>query len=324
MELKQSIITQQFTVEFVRALPQFSIPQAVSAAIQLADSLELSRFEDFGALVGMVNGLQLRPADEWEAFGYEPTEQAVPVRLEVPHESAAPVPGGKQRPDRGRDGRIRFADHYLSAHTRRAHQSSVHLSSYRDAVGGWRKRLGYVTEPSLAYAEFTSAAADRKMPMRRVEMLGNLWKIGAVATWETDWEGETSWCYVDQRPVPGESPDPMINESDAWYRLRIHPDVGRDVIVEIARCLAEIHLGYVEKLWGAPVEGGSQRGPESEAAAYIALERLWIPQRSRRTDWYHRYVAREPMAAEFRWSEVFRAAEAVEDLLRGDTAPVTA
>ncbi|NLF91219.1 MAG: hypothetical protein GX570_07735, partial [Corynebacterium marinum] len=84
MELKQSIITQQFTVEFVRALPQFSIPQAVSAAIQLADSLELSRFEDFGALVGMVNGLQLRPADEWEAFGYEPTEQAVPVRLEVP------------------------------------------------------------------------------------------------------------------------------------------------------------------------------------------------------------------------------------------------
>ncbi|QGU05246.1 hypothetical protein [Corynebacterium comes] len=324
MDLKQRAITQQFTVELVRAMPQLSIPQAVSAAMQLADSMDLPRVRDFGALVGLVNGLQLRPAAEWEAFGYEPTERAVAVRLEVPHEAAAPTPGKEHLPERAWDGRIRFEDHYLSVHTRRVHPPGMHLCDYRDAVGGWRKRLGYVTEPTLAYAEFTSAAAEKKMPMRRVEMLGNLWKIGAVATWEKDWEGETSWCYVDQRPSPGESPDPMLNDSDAWYRLRINPDVGRDVIVEIARCLAEIHLGYVEKLWGPTVEGGTQRGPESEAAAYIALERLWIPQRSRRTDWYHRYVAGEPMPNQFRWSEVFRAAEAVEDLLRGDTAPVTA
>ena len=324
MDLKQRALTQQFTVELVRAMPQLSIPQAMSAAMQLADSVDLARIKDFASLTNLVNGLQLRPADEWAAFGYEPNEHAVAVRLEVPHEPAAPAEGKAHLPEKGWDGRIRFEDHYLSIHTRRVHHPGTHLCDYRDAVGGWRKRLGYVTEPSLAYAEFTSAAADRKMPMRRVEMLGNLWKIGAVATWETDWEGETSWCYVDRRPGPGESPDPMLNEANAWYRLRIHPDVGRDVIVEIARCLAEIHLGYVEKFWGPAVVGGSQRGPESEAAAYIALERLWIPQRSRRTDWYHRYVAGEPMPGDFRWDEVFRAAEAIEDLLRGDTAPVTA
>lgn len=311
MDVKQSARTVQFTVELTRAMPHLTIPQAVAAAAQLAESMDLARFEDFGAMVGMVNGLQIRPAFEWELFGYEPTDQAVPIRLEVPHE-----PGHGQR--------ISFEDHYLSTHTRRVHPPGVHLPDYRDCVGGWRKRLGYVTRPSLEYAEFTSAAANRTVPLRRVEMLGNLWKIGAVATWETEWEGETSWCYVDQRPLPGEMPTPQMTEHDAWYRLRINPNVGRDVVVEIARCLAEIALGYVEKLWEEPGDTGSQRGPESEAAAYIALERLWIPQRSRRTDWYHRYVALEPMPIEFRWDAVFKAAAQVEDLLRGDTAPVTA
>ena len=311
MDLKLQVRTQQFTAELVRATPQLSVAQAVSAALQVADSLDLPRYEDFGALVGLVNSLQLRPAFEWELFGYEPTEKAVPIRLEVPHET-------------GRDPRIRFEDHYLSIHTRRVHPPGVHLFDYRDSVAGWRKRLGYVTRPSLDYAEFTEAAANRRVPLRRVEMLGNLWKIGAVATWEQEREGETSWCHVDQRPLPGESPHPQMTEHDAWYRLRIHPDVGRDVMVEVARCLAEIYLGHVEKLWEEPADADGPRGPESEAAAYIALERLWVPQRSRRTDWYHRYVAGEPMPAEFRWDAVYRAAQQVEDLLRGDTAPVTA
>lgn len=311
MDLKLQVRTQQFTAEFVRATPQLPVAQAVSAALQLADSLDLPRYEDFGALVGLANSLQLRPAFEWELFGYEPIDGAVPVRLEVPHEP-------------GRDQRIRFEDHYLSIHMRRVHPPGVHLFDYRDTVGGWRKRLGYTTRPSLDYTEFAEAAANRPLPMRRVEMLGNLWKIGAVATWETEREGQTSWSHVGRHPLPGESPHPQMTEHDAWYSIRIHPDIGRDVIVEIARCLAEIYLGYVEKLWEAPEEPGGQCGPESEAAAYIALERLWIPQRSRRTDWYRRYVAGERMAQEFRWDAVYRAAQQVEDLLRGDTAPVTA
>lgn len=311
MDLKLRARTVQFAVELARAMPQLTVSQARSAAIQLSDSMDLSRYPDFESLVGMVNTLQLRPVFEWEMFGYEPTEEALPIRLEVPHEP-------------GRDRRIHFEDHYLSTHVRRVHPPGVHLFDYRDTVGGWRKRLGYVTRPTLDYARFAEAAANRRLPLRRVEMLGNLWKIGAVATWEHEREGETSWCHVQRHPLPGESPHPQMTEHDAWYRLRIHPDVGRDVIVEIARCLAEIHLGYVEKLWETPGTDGAQRGPESEAAAYIALERLWIPQRSRRTDWHRRYTAGEPMAAEFRWEAVFRAAEQIEDLLRGDTAPVTA
>ncbi len=311
MDLKLQVRTQQFTAELVRAMPQLPVAQAVSAALQMADSLDLNRYEDFSALVALADSLQLRPAFEWELFGYAPMKDAVPIRLEVPHEP-------------GRDRRIRFEDHYLSIHMRRVHPPAVHLFDYRDTVVGWRKRLGHATCPTLDYAEFAEAAANRRLPLRRVEMLGNLWKIGAVATWEREREGETSWCHVQRHPLPGESPHPQMTEHDAWYRLRIHPDVGRDVVVEIARCLAEIHLGYVEKLWEAPGTDGTQRGPESEAAAYIALERLWIPQRSRRTDWYRRYTAGEPMAAEFRWDAVYRAAQQVEDLLRGDTTPVTA
>lgn len=306
MDLKQRARTDQFIVEFVRAMPHLTVSQAVSAAMQLSESMELPRFEDFGALVGLVNSLQLRPAFEWELFGYEPVEDALPIRLEVPHET-------------GRDQRIHFEDHFLSTHTRRVHPPGVHLPDYRDCVGGWRKRLGYVTRPSLEYASFTSAIANRKVPMRRVEMLGNLWKIGAVALWETERTGETSWCHVGAQPLAGESPHPEMTEHDAWYLIRINPEVGRDVIVEIARCVAEIQLGYLDER-----SPGTQRGPESEAAAYIALERLWVPQRSRRTDWYRRYTAGEPMPGEFRWSAVWRAAEQIEDLLRGDTAPVTA
>jgi len=310
MDLKLHPRTVQFSVELARAWPHLSITQATSAALQLAENVELERFEDFGALMGLVNRLHLRPESEWAAFGYLPTADAIPVRLEQPRESIR--------------SRITFEDHYLSTQTRRAHTSSVHLPSHADSVNGWRRRLGTTTEPSLAYAEFTATGFGRTIPMRRVEMLGNLWKIGAVATWETERDDETSWCYLNQTPVAGEQPSPMINEWDAWYQLRINPEIGRDVIVEIARCVAEIFLGYVDKVFAPPVDAGTLRGPESEAAAYIALERLWIPARSRRTEWFRQYTAREPMPAGFRWDAVFRAAAEVEDLLRGDTGPVTA
>lgn len=306
MDLQLRARTDQFTAELVRAMPQLTVPQAVSAAMQLVDAVEISRHEDFGAVIGMVSQLQLRPASEWEFFGYEPKPDAAVVRLEMPQE--------------GREGRnrIQFEDHYLASDMKRIHHSQVHLPAYRDAVGGWRKRLGYVTEPSMAYLEFGTGR-----PLRRIEMLGNLWKIGAVATWEHDWEGATSWCYIDNRPETGAEPYLMMSELDAWYRLRIHHEVGRDGFVEIARCLGEIFCGYIDQLWGRPVPAGSLRGPESEAAAYIALERLWVPMRSKRTEWFHKYVSGEPMPDEFRWNVVFEAAAQIEDLLRGDTAPVT-
>ncbi len=307
MDLRLNARTDQFIVELVRAMPQLTVPQAVSAARQLVDLVDLPRYEDFGAIVGMVGRIQFRPESEWTAFGYEKKPGATAIRLEVPRE--------------GREGsdRITFEDHYLASDMKRVHHSAVHLPAYRDGVGGWRKRLGYVTEPTMAYLEF---GAGR--PLRRIEMLGNLWKIGAVATWEREWEGATSWCYVDNRPNSGDEPYPMMSELDSWYRMRIHHEVGRDGFVEIARCLGEIFCGYVDQVWGRPPVAGTLRGPESEAAAYIALERLWVPMRSRRTDWFHRYVSGEPMAEGFRWDVVFEAAAQIEDLLRGDTEPVTA
>lgn len=310
MDLKLRARSDQFTVELVRAMPNLTIPQAASAALQLAEGVDLSRHESFASILRMVSGLQLRPESEWVAFGYAATADAIPIRLEQPRES-----------DRTR---ISFEDHYLSIHTERPHKSQVHLSFHNDTVNGWRRRLGYATEPSLSYAQFAEEEDVRHVPMRRVEMLGNLWKIGAVVTWEHEWEGQTSWGYVDNHPSPGEQPSPMLNEWDAWYRIRLHPEVGRDFIAEIARNIAEIYLGYIDKVWGSEIEAGQLRGPESEAAAYIALERLWIPQRARRTHWFRQYIAGEPMPEGFRWESVLRAAAEVEDLLRGDTLPVTA
>ena len=310
MDLTLHPRTVQFSVELARAWPHLTIPQVTSAALQLAENIQLENIGDFEALKGLVAHLQLRPASEWELFGYVPTEDAVPIRLEQPRESEL--------------SEITFEDHFLSIHTRRAHTGVEHLPSHTEVVSTWRKRLGSATTPNLDYAEFTQEGVGRKIPLRRVEMLGNVWKIGAVVAWERDRGEETSWCYLDRRPLPGERPDPGMNEWNAWYRIQLNPEIGRDAVVEIARCVAEIYLGYVDKVFGTPVEAGHQRGPESEAAAYIALERLWVPPRSRRTQWFHNYTAREPMAPGFRWEEVFRAAEAVEDLLRGDTHPVTA
>ncbi|RNE49618.1 hypothetical protein [Corynebacterium alimapuense] len=310
MDLKARARSDQFTVELIRAMPQLSIPQALSASIQLSGSVDFSHFQDFNSIRGLVAGLQLRPLSEWEAFGYAPTEDAPAIKLEVPREkSTAPVT---------------LADHYLSAHTRRVSDEATHLIPHDKCVNGWRRRLGSATAPSPRYANFTTSERGRRIPQRRIEMLGNLWKVGAVASWELIREDATSWCHPDYYPQAGERPHPGTTNTIAWYHIRLHPDIGRDAVVEIARCLAEISLGYVEKFWGPESEPGTLRGPESEAAAYIALERLWVPQRSRHTDWFLRYKSGEPMDTDFRWEAVFRAAAEIEDILRGDTEPVIA
>lgn len=308
--------TGQFIMEVIRHLPQLTVSQAASTALQIIDTVELHRHEDFGAVTQLVQNLQLRPAMEWHAFGYEAKSEAVDIVLDVPVENpgALPVPQNHEV-------------YYLTEHTTRANRRTdkpnppIHLPSYRDTASAWRKRLGYATEPNLSYMEF---GAGR--PIRRIEMLGNLWKIGAVATWERDWQDASSWCYVEHQPVSGDHPFPMMSELDCWYRLRIHHEVSRDGFAEIARCLGEIFTGYVPQLWqgAADVKAGELLGPESEAAEYIALERLWVPMRGRRTAWYHEYTAGKPMPEEFRWDAVIAAAEQIEDLLRGDTTPVVA
>lgn len=306
----------QFIVEVIRHMPQLTLSQAASTALQIADSVEFHTHEDHASLVQLIQGLQVRSAMEWHAFGYEPKKDAVPITLDTPRENPgkAPLPPNAEA-------------HYLREHTQRAPRLNEettpiqHLPSYRDSATAWRKRLGYATEPNMSYMEF---GAGR--PVRRIEMLGNLWKIGVVATWEREWEGETSWCMITHEPESGEQPFPMMSELDCWYHLRIHHSVERDGFAEIARCLGEIFTGYHPQLWDGeePGRSGQLRGPESEAAGYIALERLWVPMRSRRTAWYRDFVAGKPMPDEFRWDVVVAAAEQIEDLLRGDTRPVVA
>lgn len=306
----------QFILEVIRHMPQLTVSQAASTALQIIDVVNLHRYEGFGAITQMVQNIQLRPAMEWHAFGYGAKPEATEIVLDVPTEN----PGTPPVPPK-------HEVYYLVEDTMRTNRGSdrpnppIHLPSYRDTTTAWRKRLGYATQPNLSYMEF---GAGR--PIRRIEMLGNLWKIGAVATWERDWEGETSWCLIEHPPETGDVPFPMMSELDCWYHLRIHHEIGRDGFAEIARCLGEIFTGYVQRLWEDEPErkAGELRGPESEAAGYIALERLWVPMRGRRTSWYRDYTAGDPAPAEFRWDAVIAAAEQIEDLLRGDTEPVTA
>lgn len=308
--------TGQFILEVTRRMPQLTVPQAASTALQLLDTIELHRHEDFQAVTQLVQQLQVRPAMEWHAFGYEAKDEAVEIVLDVPEENPGPAPVPPKH-----------EIHYLAEHTQRADYRAdtpsppTYLPSYRDAAIVWRKRLAYLTEPNLSYLEF---GAGR--PIRRIEMLGNLWKIGAVATWERERDGEDSWCYVENQPESGDDPFPMMSELNCWYRLRIHQSVGRDGFAEIARCLGEVFTGYVPQLWEGKTtpKPGALREAESEAAGYIALERLWVPMRGRRTTWYRDYATGEAMPDGFRWDAVIAAAEQIEDLLRGDTRPVVA
>lgn len=306
----------QFIVEVMRHMPQLTLSQAASTALQIADHVELHSHENHASLVQLIQSLQLRPEVEWHAFGYEAKPGAAPITLETPRENPGtlPLPPNSEV-------------YYLKEHTQRSNRNTdepnppIHLPSYRDAATAWRKRLGYTTEPNLSYMEF---GAGR--PVRRIEMLGNLWKIGAVATWEREWEGETSWCNIEHRPEPGDQPFPMMSELDCWYHLRIHHTIERDGFAEIARCLGEIFTGYLTQIWegASGVKAGQLLGPESEAAGYIALERLWVPMRARRTAWYRDFIAGTPAPDEFRWDVVIAAAEQIEDLLRGDTEAVVA
>lgn len=315
-EPEQYARTGQFMLELIRRMPQLTVPQAASTALQLLEVVDLSYPRDFSSISQAVQQLQVRPAMEWQAFGYQAKDNALAIVLDVPEETPGPTPVPPKQ-----------ETYYLAEHIERAGRKDgaphppIHLPSYRDAAINWRKRLGYLTEPNLSYLEF---GAGR--PIRRIEMLGNLWKIGAVATWERVRDDASSWCEVENQPETDAEPYPMMSELDCWYRLRIHHSIGRDGFAEIARCLGEIFTGYVPQLWqGAPApKAGHLRGVESEAAGYIALERLWVPMRGRRTSWYRDYAAGATMPEGFRWDAVIAAAEQIEDLLRGDTRPVVA
>lgn len=203
---------EQFIAEVVRAMPQFTVAEAVSAATQLAEPVALNRYQDFDAVAGLVSRLQLRSAEEWSGYGYEPDPGATPVEA-----------GGKI--------------YYLSTQVTRPQHSHLKLIPYEETVRDARRRLFTENTATERYESFL------KIPARRIAMLGNLWKIGVAVTWDESREEVFSWVTPGTPPTPGERPHPELNEYDAWQVIRVNPQIGRDVFPEITRQVAALLLG---------------------------------------------------------------------------------
>lgn len=311
---------EQFIVETVRALPNLTTKQGASLAIQLLDALQLadtsgsasgaasgskgvastsnpcSLPDTFDALTSLIAQLDVRSDSEWRSFGFQPTETAHPLLIAIPeieiffqHTDVEASSDGAVAPD------------------------------FQENQAIWRRRLGSVTEPNLIYKEFSGPGKAQ----RAVEMLGNLWKIGIVVSRNT--ESRLGLTRVEYTPTPSEVPVPMMSEKNCWYSIRVSETLGENQLPEIVRCVAEIFCGYLPQMWlKTPIKAGKLRIQESEAAAYIALARLDLSPRTGNTTWTNSYISPRPLSPAFRWDVVLEASHQLENLLRGDTGPVTA
>lgn len=271
---------ERFTVEYARANAQLSIPQAASAATQLATAVDLQRYETFDAIYALARRLQLRSAFEWETYGYEPTEDAVPVRLE-----------SERNP-------LEWDTFYLAEHTSRPFHSHERLQPFEEIERDARK---LVTGGEADYS-----ALFPELPTRRQQIMGNLWRLGVVAVPDQQVVDAPSRTVAGTRALAGEQPTPDMTEYTAWWVIGVNPKLGKDMLPEIVRAAA-----------ATLIEDHPARGAESEAAAYLALERLWIPPRRGRTAWWRSYAAGEAMPAGFDWTRVYENAQRVENALRG-------
>lgn len=272
----------RFTVEYVRVNPQLTVPQAISAATQVATGVEMRRYKTFDALVALARGLQLRSAFEWETYGYVPTEKAVPVQLERTDEELV------------------FDTYYLAEHMTRPQHSHERLQPFEEFVRDRRQRV--------RGGEVDYSAEFSHLPTRRLTMMGNLWRFGIVVTLSDSLGRDQSRTLRPSTPLPGERPDPTMTEYDAWFHINVNPGLGRDTGPEIMRAAAAVVLG----------DESAVPGSESEAAAYIALERLWIPARRMQTQWFRDYAADDPLPEGFDWNRVYETAQRLETVLRGE------
>ncbi len=310
----------QFVVEVVRAHPAYPVAQAAMIALQADELADIHHCRDLDDLIHRAERLSVRPESEWRLLGHVPLATATPLQLEVPREGPAA-------------GRASTEPHY--AHRDMAHAADAPPCEETDparwfpepagagatAPDGWARR---VVDDAVTARVYRDLHAE--LPAHSAAMLGNLWRIGAVAAWADDLGGATSRQKVNPRAVSGIPTGPALTRRDAWYHLDLNPDLGREVFAEICLCMASILAGYSPQVWENPYvipRRGKLRIIECEAAGYIAAARLASPPRETGTDWVELHAdSHAPLPEGFRWDLVLRTAARVEDLLRGDAAPV--
>ncbi|NMB22705.1 MAG: hypothetical protein GX983_05015 [Corynebacterium sp.] len=300
---------EQFIVEVVRSLPNLTTKQAASLSIQLLEALQFAdssgspstsspvmQAQDFNALAEMATDLEVRSDSEWRSFGFHPSESAHPLMVAIPQ----------------------IEIFYLRSDVA-SEDPEATAPDFQENQALWRNRLGSATEDTLIYKEFTGPGNAE----RAIQMLGNLWKNGIVVTRNT--RSKLGFCDVVNTPEAGDKPFPLMDEKTCWYHIQISEELGENQVPEIIRCVAEIFTGYHPQFWaGDPVPSGKLRIQESEAATYIALARLGLPDRTGNTAWSNSYISTHPLSPAFRWDVVLEASHQVENLLRGDTVAVTA
>ncbi|GAB3597110.1 hypothetical protein CFAEC_10270 [Corynebacterium faecale] len=300
---------EQFIVEVVRSLPNLTTKQAASLSIQLLEALQFAdssgntstsspimQARGFNALAEMTADLEVRSDAEWHSFGFHPVETAHPLMVAIPQ----------------------IEIFYLRSDVA-SEDPEAAVPDFQENQAMWRNRLGTATEEHLIYKEFTGPGDAE----RAVRMLGNLWKIGVVVTRNT--KSKLGFCDVINTPEGGEKPFPLMDEQNCWYHIQISESLGENQVPEIIRCVAEIFTGYHPQFWEADsVPSGKLRIQESEAATYIALSRLGLPDRTGNTAWSNSYISTHPLSPAFRWDVVLEASHQLENLLRGDTVAVTA
>lgn len=304
---------EQFIYATVCAWPQFSIHHAAQAAIQLARPAQIYRLGDFEAVAHIVKHIDLRSGQEWEVLGYFPIRNALPILLSNPDDDLAPP-----------------VVHYLREDVRApetgTYPSYMELPSQVEQSEWWRqRRTGSGPRSESTYRGFHPAFTDG-----HARMLGNLWKIGAVATWERDSSEAASWAELPHPPVEGAHADPDVTEHDAWYHFRIGSHLGRDSFAEIALCLGNVFCHHLPQVWRENSSEGLRMNDqvimlESEAAGSIAVNRLGGP--ARRGDSFFGNALLDsdnPLPDDFHLPTVLHAADQIQALLQGDTRAVTA
>lgn len=309
---------EQFLIEVARGMPVLSIEQTVQVALQAFDVIDIEGCDNLTQVIQRAWRLPLRPLSEWQVMGYHAKTTATPILLATPHEG----PGfGLGEPEA----------HYLAQDMTGAHGRSPELhvdllntvrgSAAIGTVRSWERRL--IADPEAA-AVYTGFHDD--LPAHCVAMLGNLWKLGAVADWSGELGSATSRQRVNPSAVTGVPKSAQLTRRNAWYHLDLNDTLGRDAFAEICLCVASILAGYSPQVWHNPYvvpRQGPLRMIECEAASYIACGRLGAPRRRSNTEFFQAHAeSHEPLPEGFDWDRVLSTAAQIEDLMRGDTEPV--
>lgn len=304
----------QFLIEVIRGNPLFPVAQAAEIALQTDQLLDIYTLNDLAELTRQVQQMSVRPASEWKLLGYTPRSGARPIHLEIPREGPAPGPPRTE-------AHYLLQDMYLDPRAAPTAETGS-ADSLLDANRTWVRRVRKDAGTEAVYRHL-----EENLAWHCRAKLGNLWKVGAVANRSAGLGSASSRQRVNPSAVGRMPMSPQLNRHDAWYTFDINSSLGpEDIFAEICLCLASVLMGYSPQVWLNPYAiplRGPLRLVECEAAGYIACGRLGAPHRKADTEFFRRHSdPGEELPGDLDWGRVLRTASAIEDLLRGDTAPV--